>query len=76
VTLTRADNQLELVVADDGRGFDVEAVRSAGGGLGLIAMDERVNAMSGELNISSTAGRGTSVRVRAAVEPVEPGTRN
>jgi len=64
VTLTRSGDQLDLVVADDGRGFDVGAVRTSGEGLGLITMEERVNLVGGDISILSEPGRGTTVSVR------------
>ena len=70
VTLTRSDDQLELAVADDGRGFDVNAVQSNGGGLGLVTMEERANLVGGDVSIASEVGRGTTVRVRGPASPV------
>ena len=64
VTLTRSDDQLELAVADDGKGFDLNAVRSNGGGLGLVTMEERAKLVGGDVSIVSEVGRGTTVRVR------------
>ena len=51
-------------VVDDGQGFDVSAVQSNGGGLGLVTMEERVNLIGGDISVVSEAGRGTTVRVR------------
>ncbi len=58
---------LQLVVRDDGRGFDVAAARhraALGGSLGLISMQERVALAGGDMKIDSAPGRGTSIRVR------------
>jgi len=53
----------ELVVADNGRGFDRR--RNAGKhGLGLKMMAERVQELGGSVAIESRPGRGTEVRVR------------
>jgi signal transduction histidine kinase len=64
VTLDRSGDQLDLAVADDGRGFDVGAVQGNGRGLGLVTMEERANLVGGDLSIVSEPGRGTTVRVR------------
>ena len=48
-------------VADDGRGFDPEAAR---GGVGLVGMRERAEALGGEIEVSSRPGGGTKVTVR------------
>lgn len=54
---------LEMVVEDDGRGFDTEAARR-GGSHGLTGMHERVLALDGSLVIDSVPGGGTRIRVR------------
>ena len=70
VTLDRSGDQLDLAVVDDGRGFDVHAVRSNGnGGLGLVTMEERVNLVGGDISFISAPGRGTTVRVRGSANP-------
>ncbi|KRV49323.1 diguanylate cyclase [Wenjunlia vitaminophila] len=56
-----------LRVADDGRGFDPDAVRRAGRHLGLVSMRDRARAVGGTLHITSAPGRGT------VVEMVVPG---
>jgi signal transduction histidine kinase len=58
---------LELVVRDDGRGFDaVEARRRAslGASLGLLGMQERVTLSGGEFALRTPAGGGTEVLAR------------
>jgi signal transduction histidine kinase len=69
VTLTRSGDQLELIVGDDGRGFDVSAARSNGGGLGLVTMEERANLIGGGVHIVSEVGRGTTVHVHGPASP-------
>ncbi|HEX6060701.1 MAG TPA: sensor histidine kinase, partial [Candidatus Limnocylindria bacterium] len=54
----REDGRTELVVADDGRGFDQSAADS-GYGLGLRVMRERLRELGGSLVITSELGRGT-----------------
>ena len=58
---------VELVVRDDGIGFDVEAAgQGALGGksLGILSVQERVSSLGGQLEISSTLSQGTEVRAR------------
>ncbi|MDO8586921.1 MAG: histidine kinase [Armatimonadota bacterium] len=58
---------LTLRVHDDGAGFDVEEARSAAaatGHLGLVGVEERVNALQGEVKVQSAPGTGTTVTVR------------
>jgi signal transduction histidine kinase len=58
-----------LEIDDDGRGFNA-AVPSAG--IGLASMRERAAALGGDLDIASTAGRGTRVRVVIPSATAEP----
>ncbi len=64
VHLQGTSDRLALTITDDGRGFDVEA---AGGGLGLISMQERVEQIGGTLQIRSRPGGGTSLEVTTPV---------
>ena len=57
-------------VRDDGAGFDVAAVLASrgGGGLGLLGMQERLNALGGSLEIQSLPGRGTTLLIKIPLE--------
>lgn len=63
VRLRFAGPTAELVVWDDGVGFDPTRAQ-ARGGLGLRGMQERVDRYGGALEIESTPGQGTRVRVK------------
>ena len=54
----------DLVVSDDGCGFDPEARH---GGAGLIGMAERAAAAGGRLDLRSAPGSGTTLRVSVPV---------
>ena len=58
ITMAERDEKLELVVEDDGRGFDVDAAPQR---FGIIGMRERVLLAGGGLEIESTPGEGTRV---------------
>jgi signal transduction histidine kinase len=64
LSLRTVDSQVELRVADDGKGFDGARPSSEPGHLGLQSMRERAELMEGELEIESS-DRGTRVLVRA-----------
>ena len=66
VRLTCSDRDLSLELRDDGVGFDVEAARLAAG-LGLISMRERIHLVSGEFQILSSPGQGTTITARAPI---------
>ena len=69
VRLTCEADHLKLTVTDDGVGFDVERVGLEG--MGLISMGERVEAMGGQLNVSSSPHRGTRLNVSIPVPTTE-----
>ena len=60
VQLTTTQDRVELVVEDDGVGFDPSAAQA--GRFGLIGMAERARLMGGELTVASSAGAGSQVR--------------
>jgi signal transduction histidine kinase len=67
VTLSEDANALQLVVEDDGIGFDREAVAQRtkrGEHLGLLGMTERVRSAGGELLLDSRPGSGSRIEVR------------
>jgi signal transduction histidine kinase len=57
-------------IKDDGRGFDSGVIQAAlhREGLGLVAMQERVSAIGGTLQIESVPGRGTELLIRLPLE--------
>jgi signal transduction histidine kinase len=63
VTLSGTADGLELVIADDGQGFNLAQAQHRGG-LGLISLDERVRLVGGSLTINAQVTRGTEVRVQ------------
>jgi signal transduction histidine kinase len=60
------DGAVWLEVDDDGRGFDVEAARGAGRGLGNLRA--RAARLGGLAEIASVPGEGTTVRVAIPVQ--------
>jgi signal transduction histidine kinase len=64
VVLKRENNMLELVIRDDGVGFDPALVLSEASGLGLHGMHERVALLGGSVEIESRRGHGTTIRAQ------------
>jgi signal transduction histidine kinase len=60
-----AKRAIHCLCRDDGLGFDVVSVLSRGhrGGLGLIGIRERLNAVGGTLHVHSEPGWGTELRI-------------
>jgi len=63
VSLQREDGALLLAVHDNGRGFDTSRNKFRAS-LGIASMRERVRLLSGELEITSAPGYGTTVVAR------------
>jgi len=55
-------------IADDGKGFDQRAERTAS--FGLVGMRERVLIMGGQLHLDTLPGEGTTLRIHIPLEPV------
>jgi two-component system NarL family sensor kinase len=64
VELSRDKRQVMLRIMDDGIGFDISVERD---GLGLASMRQRVQALGGSLEISSSQTAGTQIDVRVPV---------
>lgn len=68
IDLTLAGGSLELVVADDGSGFNPDtAAGIQKGHFGINGMKERLRRLNGECEIHSRPGEGTILRVRCPV---------
>lgn len=61
-----------LEVHDDGKGFDSTTLTSEPGHFGLSGMMERANKLAGDLQITSTPGEGTSVRIAVPIHVSQP----
>lgn len=58
--ISQLDNGLQIVVADNGRGFDWNTVRR---GNGLTNLQERLQALNGQCQIEPQVGKGTIVKL-------------
>ena len=67
VELQQRDTKLELIIRDDGIGFNVRTAQkraSRGVSFGLLGMQERVRLAGGEIEIKSKPNHGTMIRAR------------
>ena len=65
VHLAATDGELRFGVADEGPGFDLDAVRH---GDGLTGMRDRVGAIGGQVEIVAAPGRGVTVSGRVPLD--------
>jgi NarL family two-component system sensor histidine kinase YdfH len=64
VRLAEANGELEIVVWDDGVGFDSAGVNGQVGHYGLMGLRERARLAGGALEVTSAPGRGTTLTLR------------
>ncbi|PKK37257.1 hypothetical protein BWI96_07885 [Siphonobacter sp. SORGH_AS_0500] len=62
IQLTWYKKQINLIIEDDGRGFEPSLVKKRG--MGLQSMKRRVAIMNGKMEIDSKPGRGTIILVK------------
>ncbi|HUZ28537.1 MAG TPA: PAS domain-containing protein [Solirubrobacteraceae bacterium] len=67
VELTDSEDELRLRVTDDGAGFDPTTAPQPGH-VGLLEMRERVGALGGSCDVTSTPMQGTCVEVRVPLD--------
>ncbi len=70
ITFHRRDGEAEIIVEDDGKGFDI--ARAGGtfgrkGGFGLFTIRERMKHLGGRFEITSVAPRGTRIWLAIAL---------
>lgn len=75
VRVARSANGLKTTIADNGRGFEADAVNAhSEAHLGLQSMRERAAILGGTLRVRSGA-RGTTIAVRVPLGPRDPSAR-
>lgn len=78
VFISSYDSQLEIVIADNGKGFRLpknisELANSYKSG--IIGMYERAQMIGAKLNLSSIIGKGTTVTIEIALQELTPSTK-
>lgn len=68
IILVREGNRIELTIADNGKGFELQTGKS---GIGLVIIKERVENLKGVLTLSSVPGKGTDVIVEIDLDGLE-----
>jgi two-component system, NarL family, sensor kinase len=62
IQLLKKEKRLNIVVEDNGLGFDINQVKNKKG-MGLKNIESRVNSLNGEFNIDSGKGAGTTITI-------------
>lgn len=75
INLEFLDKDLKLHIIDDGKGFDMNALKvsseDTSGGFGLFSMRERVELLNGKFEIDSAVGKGTRLNITVPLIPEE-----
>jgi signal transduction histidine kinase len=73
LSLRKLDDRIELVLQDNGQGFNLEKVvsrESTKKGLGLSSMKERTELSGASFAMDSAIGKGTIIRASWSIQPV------
>lgn len=62
IDLVHSENQVKLLIQDNGKGFNLQSVTSSGKAFGLMSMRQRCNAMGAQLKIES-GEKGTRIEI-------------
>ncbi len=65
LSVTKIDNELKIVLSDDGVGFDIENSREKG--IGLINMKKRVELIGGRYFLKSAKNEGTTLTIEIPI---------
>jgi len=68
VSISRDNDKVRIVVADDGVGFIPSPQLNKTGGFGLFSIRERLSYLGGSIDIESKPGQGTLVRLTAPIK--------
>jgi two-component system CheB/CheR fusion protein len=73
VALEEEEDDLKLVVEDEGIGFDPSDIGDRDGGFGLVSVRERIQMIGGALEIDAAPGEGTCITITVPWTRVEDG---
>lgn len=71
LSLKKVRNKVEIVISDEGEGFDPEEVLSEteeSTGFGLYSIRERLNLLKGRLEVRSAPGKGSTFRILSPIQ--------
>ena len=68
VSLQAIPGQIELIVRDNGVGFNVASRKGDSRGLGLFSLEERAKLLNGRFRLASSPGKGTRVCIRLPLQ--------
>ena len=72
MTVAGSDGRTEMMVADDGRGFDLTQVLQTKKGQGLMNIQEQVRWLGGKVIMQSQPGKGAQLSISILLSRVAP----
>jgi signal transduction histidine kinase len=63
IQFTQHENNLNIIVEDNGLGFDSSAIKRTSSGMGLGTIEKRIEYLEGSFTIDSVLGKGTSILI-------------
>jgi len=69
ISLTQHDNELNIIVEDNGKGFKVGKLETKNG-MGLGSIERRVEHLEGSMEVDSTIGKGTNIIIDLPIQPI------
>ena len=63
IQFTQHEANLNIIVEDDGKGFDMSSVKRAANGMGLGTIEKRIEHLEGTFTVDSVLGKGTSILI-------------
>ncbi|MEQ9423916.1 MAG: sensor histidine kinase [Cyclobacteriaceae bacterium] len=67
IHLTRHSDCLNIMIEDNGGGFDTSVVVKTDKGMGLRSIDKRISHLGGTVNIDSEIGKGTTIIIEVPI---------
>ena len=61
IQLTQHEDNLNIIIEDNGKGFDRSKLKKTQSGMGLTSIEKRVEHLDGNFTIDSIMGKGTSI---------------
>ncbi|MCB0375746.1 MAG: ATP-binding protein, partial [Sinomicrobium sp.] len=61
IQLTQHKDSLNIIIEDNGKGFDVSKMKTSDKGMGLHSIEKRVEHLEGDFTIESIMNRGTTI---------------
>ncbi len=65
IGISQENRNLEIVVKDDGKGFDVQKTKKESHGFGLKSLESRVEILNGQMSFESLPNKGTNYFFKA-----------